>query len=549
MAKLRTKKIEDVFNRVSDTVDFDDLKEPETVFDSRSRNPISFPQVLDFAFPLKFGEENIRQVGEVIYVGDGVCQIRGLDSASIDEVVEITTNTGIIRALVLGVQEEKVEAVVVGDFTVIKRGDSVKTTGKTLQMPVGKGMLGRVVDPLGNPIDGKGPIKNDGFWNVEYPAPGVMDRQPVVEPLITGIMSIDTTIPIGRGQRELVIGDRKTGKSRTMLDIITNQKGKGVLCVYVGVGIQGAKARGTYELLKEREALSYTTLLFSFADDPPSMQYLSPYSGTAVAEKLMYDGNDVLIIYDDLSKQAKAYRQVSLLLKRSPSRDAYPGDIFFLHSRLLERASKLSDEYKAGSITALPIAETQSGDVSDYIVTNLMSITDGHIYLDANLKNEGILPAVNSGTSVSRIGSKVQSKLLAKVGELTGNVLARYDELKTLETINTEIAEETLREIQRGKRIREILSQDSNLNLTADEEVIILAIANSRRMDGFDLEQAVVFKDNIVEFYRDNYKAEMEKMCNTAKKMEEIDSKIDEMWARFTKKFSLPPGEANKENG
>jgi len=535
-------KIEDLLDSVSDELDFhhhgsgkDQLE--DTVTDT---DKLTFPKLLDFSFPDEITTENMAQVGEVTYVGDGVVHISGLDKATIDEIIEIKTRSGVQKALILGVTEKRVESVVLGDYTVIKRGDQAKTTGASLQVPVGKGLLGRVINSLGEPMDGLGPIKSKTKRLVEFPAPGVMDRQPVVEGLRTGIGAIDSLIPIGRGQRELIIGDRKTGKTRTMLDLISNQKGKGIYCIYVGISMQAAKAKTTLKLLSERGALEYTSLVIALADDPPSLQYLAPYVGAAIGEYYMYSGKHAVIIYDDLSKQAKAYRQVSLLLKRSPGRDAYPGDIFFLHSRLLERASRMHDRFGGGSLTALPIAETQSGDVSDYIITNLMSITDGHIYLDANLMHEGVLPAIDSGTSVSRIGSKVQTKLLAKVGELVGRTLSRYNEVKSFETINTEVAEDTIRDIKRGKRIKEILSQKSSLSLGEDETVVLLGIATSNRMDHLELEHATTFKENIIPFYRNGNNDELKRLAVEAKKMEEIDQLLDELFLAFSKEYKLP---------
>lgn len=500
----------------------------------------SFPQLLDFSFPADINQESIAQIGEVIYVGDGVVHVSGLEKATIDEIIEINTHAGIEKALILGVTESRVESVVLGDYTVIKRGDQVRSTGASLQVPVGPGLLGRIINPLGIPIDGKGPIKSKEKRLVEFPAPGVMDRQPIYQGLHTGIAVIDATIPIGKGQRELIIGDRKTGKSRTMLDLISNQSKNNVYCIYVGISAQAAKAKATYQLLEERGAMKYTTMVVALADDPPSLQYIAPYVGAALGEYFMYGGKDAVVVYDDLSKQAKAYRQVSLLLKRSPGRDAYPGDIFFLHSRLLERASLVSKELGSGSLTALPIAETQSGDVSDYIITNLMSITDGHIYLDANMMHEGILPAVDSATSVSRIGGKVQTPLLRKVGELVGRILARYNEVKSFETINTEIAEDTIRDIKRGKRMKEILSQKSSMNLSSDEEVILLAVAASSRMDHLELEHAITFKEHVIAFYREQNMTELREKADQAKEMSEIDPLLDELFDAFSRQYKLP---------
>jgi F-type H+-transporting ATPase subunit alpha len=511
--------------------------EPET---SPRGKRLSLSRILDFSFPDELPEPDFVQVGEVTYVGDGVCHISGLDKATVEEVVEIHTHKSVQKALILGVQEEKVEAVVLGDYSQIKRGDEARSTGTRLRAPAGESLLGRVINPLGIPLDGKGAVKPDVYRDVEFPAPAVMERSPIDTPMHTGVMIIDSTIPIGKGQRELVVGDRKSGKSRTMIDVICNQQGHGVFCIYVGVGIQAAKAKATLKMLEDRGAMKYTTMVVALADEPPSLQYIAPYVGCAIGEHYMYSGRDALIIYDDLSKQAKAYRQVSLLLKRSPGRDAYPGDIFFLHSRLLERASRLSPKLKGGSLTALPIAETQAGDISDYIITNLMSITDGHIYLDSNMMHEGFLPAVNSGASVSRIGGKVQSPLLRKVGELAGRVLARYNEVKSFETINTEVSEDTIREIKRGKRMREILAQDSNLNLSADEQVILLGVATSSRMDHFELSHVITFKQNIIPFYRLLDLRDFREKANTSKSMEEVDPILDKIFNDFCKQYKLP---------
>ncbi len=532
-------KIEDLIEDVASNITFKPQSEPDHQIES-SPPQVTFPRMLDFAFPHGTTPTPVVQVGEVIYVGDGVVHATGLDKAKIDEVIEIDTNSGIEKALILGIREERVEAVVLGDYSHIKRADQVRSTGGKLRIPVGESVLGRVINPLGLPLDGKGPLKSTHTRDVEFAAPGVMDRTSIHEPLHTGVMVIDTTIPIGRGQRELVIGDRKTGKSRTMLDIICNQAQSGVHCIYVGVGVQASKAKATLEMLEERGAMKYTTLVLSLADEPPSLQYISPYVGAAIGEFYMYQGQHALIIFDDLSKQAKAYRQVSLLLKRSPGRDAYPGDIFFLHSRLLERASKLSDDMGGGSLTAMPIAETQAGDVSDYIITNLMSITDGHIYLDANMMHEGVLPAVNSGTSVSRIGGKVQTKMLQKVGELAGRIMARYNEVKSFETINTEVAEDTIRDIKRGKRIREILAQDSELNLSDDEEVMLLGLATSSRMDHFEAEHISVFKDKIVPFYRKQNLSEFQKVQRETRDIEDINPHLDQIFTSFCQEFNLP---------
>ncbi len=499
-----------------------------------SKRQVRFTQLLNYSFPEEI-EGGVAEVGEVIYIGDGVCRVVGLSKAEIEDVINVKTGKGWEKALILGIEDTHIESVVLGDYSNIKQGDQVIATNSRLKVPVGKTLYGRVISPLGVPIDGKGKIEPETYRDVEFPAPSVMEREPIFEPLKTGEMVIDATIPIGLGQRELVIGDRKSGKSRFAIDIISNQKGRNMICVYVGVGMQAAKAKATLELLESREAMDYTIMVVSTSDDPPSLQYISPYVGTAIAEHFMYAGKNVLIIYDDLSKQAKAYRQVSLLLKRSPGRDAYPGDIFFLHSRLLERSSKMHRKLGGGAITALPIAETQSGDISDYIITNLMSITDGHIYLDANMMHEGILPAVNSQASVSRIGSKVQSSLLKKVGELASRALARYAELKSFETINTEVAEETLRDIRRGKKVKEMLAQVSSVNYSTDEIVVLLHLVTSDKLEMIDLTDLSKFKLEFLEYYRKIVTPEFRGKCESSKDLKDIDGEVSVMLDRFLK--------------
>jgi F-type H+/Na+-transporting ATPase subunit alpha len=539
MAKF-SHKIEEMLEKVSSQAKFDPKASSVIELEEDFQSTISFPRILDFTFPNQLPGSSATEIGEVVYSGDGVCHVSGLDEVNIDDIVEIKTEHGIEKALVLGLQENRIDAVVLGEYSHIKRGDPARSTKGKLNIPVGRETLGRVINPLGIPLDGLGPIHAKQSRDVESAAPGVVDRVPILQPLQTGIMAIDATIPIGKGQRELVIGDRKTGKSRTMLDIISNQNGKNVRCVYVGVGLQAAKAKAALQLLTARGAMKYTTMLISFSDDPPSIQYLAPYAGTAIAEYYMYQGHDTLIIYDDLSKQAKAYRQVSLLLKRSPGRDAYPGDIFFLHSRLLERAAKLNPALGSGSLTALPIAETQQGDISDYIITNLMSITDGHIYLDANMMHEGIMPAINSGASVSRIGSKVQSKLLRLAGDASSRILARYNEVKSFETINTEVTQETMREIKRGRRVRDVLSQDSNVSMNDLEEIVVLTLATSARMDHFNDEQVTTFKDKFIHFFRQIELEPLEKAVESAKKIEDIDPYLDRILNSFCRKYQLP---------
>jgi F-type H+-transporting ATPase subunit alpha len=434
-------------------------------------------------------------------VGDGICKIKGLPSAQIEEVVEIESSIGVIQALILGIGT-LIEAVVLGEYIKIRQGDVVRSTGKPLQIQSGESLLGRIIDPVGNPLDGLGPIKSQIFQQVERLAPGVAKRRPVVDQLETGILVVDSTIPLGKGQRELIIGDRKSGKTRLIASLIMNQKGKNMTCIYVAIGAQKAKVRALEEMLRQGNAMDYTCIMMGSSDDPPALNYLAPYAGCAIGEYFMYKGEDALIIYDDLSKHAKAYRQMSLLLKRSPGRDAYPGDIFYLHSRLLERTAILHDDLGGGSFTGFPMAETQNGDVSEYICTNLMSITDGHIYLDVNLMHEGILPAVNSGTSVSRIGGSVQCPCLRKMGELASSQIARYNEVKSFETLNTEISADTEREIKRGKRILELFGQDYRANLLNDEKILLLYLITSGKCDDIEIADIREIKVELIEFYR-----------------------------------------------
>lgn len=455
----------------------------------------------------------VTEIGEIVYVGDGVCKIKGLPNASIDDVVNIETDHGIAKAMILGISPEVIEAVALGEYKFIRQGDVVRSTGEVLKIQSGDAMLGRVVDPLGNPLDGLGPINSRTLETVEKVAPGVARRRPVVDQLETGVLVVDTIVPLGKGQRELVVGDRKSGKTTLMLNFIINQKGRDMVCIYVAIGAQKAKVRGIEEKLRQSGAMDYTCIVVGSSDDPPSLNYIAPYVGCAIGEHFMYQGKEAFVIFDDLSKHAKAYRQMSLLLKRSPGRDAYPGDIFYLHSRLLERTCILHHKMGGGSLTGFPMAETQNGDLSEYIVTNLMSITDGHIYLDTNLMHDGILPAVNSGASVSRIGGSVQVPCLRKQGELAGSQMARYNEVKSFETLNTEISEDTEREIKRGKRILEIFSQDSSISLKNDEKIILLHIVTSGNTDNIEVADLRKIKTELIDFYRaGSYQALKEKL-------------------------------------
>jgi F-type H+-transporting ATPase subunit alpha len=482
----------------------------------------------------------ITEIGEITYVGDGICKIKGLPSAKIDDMVEVETSEGIVSALILGLSLEQIEAVVMGEYTKIKQGNIVRSRGQVLMMPAGEGMLGRVVDPLGNPMDGLGPIKSHTFEPVERLAPGVAKRVPVTDQFQSGILVVDTIIPLGKGQRELIIGDRKSGKTKLVEAFIMNQKGRDIICVYVAVGSQKARVRVLEEHLRQAGAMDYTCIVMGGSDEPPSINYIAPYAGTAIAEYFIHRGKDVIIFYDDLSKHAKAYRQMSLLLKRSPGRDAYPGDIFYLHSRLLERAARITKDIGGGSLTAFPMAETQNGDVSEYICTNLMSITDGHIYLDIKLMHDGILPAVDSGTSVSRIGGSVQPPALRKCGELASAQLARYNEVKSFETLNTEISEETEREIKRGKRILEIFAQDSARRLLNDEKTLLMYLVTAGKLDDVDLVELRQMKGRLLDFYKAGNYTEFKEKSETEKDMDAVGLLIDPIVKTFAQVDGSP---------
>jgi F-type H+-transporting ATPase subunit alpha len=476
--------------------------------------------------PKKKMKPVVTEIGEITYVGDGICRIRGLPSARMEDVVNIETQDGDVRAMILGLQPEYIEAVVLGDYSRIRQGDTVRSSGDVLQVPAGEAVLGRVINPLGEPLDGGPAVHTAHYRPLEFLAPGVAKRKPVTVQLETGVLSVDTLIPLGRGQRELVIGDRKSGKTTLMTSFIINQKKTGILCVYVAIGAQKAKVRALEQRLRDHGAMDYTAIVLAGSDDSPSLNYLAPYAGAAISEHFMYEGKDVIVIYDDLSRHAKAYRQMSLLLKRSPGRDAYPGDIFYLHSRLLERSARVLPEYGGGSVTGFPMAETQNGDVSEYICTNLMSITDGHIYLDVNFLHEGILPAVNPSISVSRIGGGVQPPCLRKLGEVTSKQMARYNEVKSFENINTEIAEDTEKEIKIGKRLLEIFGQDMYENLTNDEKTLLLYLVTSGKTNNMELMELRQIKLDLIAFYRaGDFKTYKEKSLTE----KELDNLIPEL--------------------
>jgi len=448
----------------------------------------------------------IQKIGKVIEVGDGVVIISGLDEAMAAEMIEIGDEA--IQGVVLNLKEDSVGAIVLGDVRKIQEGDIVKSTGKILSVPVGEDLVGRIVNPLGEPIDGEKPFKAKSFYPVEKIAPRVITRKSVDTPLETGIKAIDLMIPIGRGQRELIIGDRQTGKTAIAIDTIINQKGKDVVCIYVAIGQKKSKIAKIVSKLQEVGAMKHTIIVLAGSSDPAALSFLAPYSGCAIGEYFMDKGKDVLVIYDDLSKHAWAYRQVSLLLRRPPGREAYPGDIFYLHSRLLERAARLNEEHGGGSLTALPIVETQAGDVTAYIPTNVISITDGQIYLESELFHQGIRPALNIGLSVSRVGSAAQTKAIKKVAGKMRLDLAQFRELAAFVQFASDLDESTRQQIERGKRLVEISKQDQYQPMKMAQQVAIVLAVNEGSFDPIPLEK-VKEAENSLHLYLDKSAAEL----------------------------------------
>ena len=422
----------------------------------------------------------VESVGTILQVGDGIARIYGLQDVMAGEMVQFP---GDIFGMVLNLEEDSVGVAILGEDTHIKEGDQVKRTGTIASVPVGDGVIGRVLNAVGQPIDGEGPVPSDETRSIELKAPGVTARQPVSQPLMTGLKSVDSMIPIGRGQRELIIGDRGTGKTAIAIDTIINQKGKGVFCFYVAIGQKQSTVAGVHRKLKEHGAMEYTTIIAASASEPAPMLYLAPYTGCTMAEHFMWQGKDTLVVYDDLSKQANAYRQMSLLLRRPPGREAFPGDVFYLHSRLLERSVKLSDENGGGSLTALPIIETQASDVSAYIPTNVISITDGQIFLENDLFYQGIRPAINVGISVSRVGGAAQTKAMKKVAGSLRLDLAQYRELAAFAQFGSDLDKATQRQLTRGERMVEILKQDQYVPMSNEKQVSIIFAASKGYLD------------------------------------------------------------------
>jgi F-type H+-transporting ATPase subunit alpha len=455
----------------------------------------------------------VTNVGTVLQVGDGIARIYGLEKVMAGELVEFDEGT---IGIALNLETDNVGVVLMGDGLSLQEGSSVKATGKIAQISVGKNYLGRIVDALARPLDGKGDIVSNDVRLIESPAPGIISRRSVYEPMQTGLVAVDAMIPIGRGQRELIIGDRQTGKSSVAIDTILNQKGENVICVYVAIGQKASSVAQIVNILEERGALKYTIIVAENANSPATLQYLAPYTGAALAEYFMYSGSHTLVIYDDLSKQAQAYRQMSLLLRRPPGREAYPGDVFYLHSRLLERAAKLSNELGEGSMTALPIVETQAGDVSAYIPTNVISITDGQIFLSADLFNAGIRPAINVGISVSRVGSAAQIKAMKQVAGKLKLELAQFAELEAFSQFASDLDQATQNQLARGVRLRELLKQPQSSPLVVSDQVVTIFTGVNGYLDDIDVESVKSFLSGLRDYVSNN-KPKFKEIIDTTK--------------------------------
>ena len=478
---------------------------------------------------------SVAEVGTVIQVADGIARIHGLEKAMQGELLEFPHG---VRGMVLNLEEDNVGAVLLGDATNIEEGDIVKTTGTVVEVPVGDEMIGRVVNALGQPIDGKGPISSRKFRKIERVASGVIDRKSVDTPLQTGIKAIDSMVPIGRGQRELIIGDRQTGKTAIAIDTIINQKGQNVKCIYVAIGQKASTVANIVKTLEENGAMDYTTVVASTSSELAPLQYIAPYSGCAIGEEWMENGEDVLIIYDDLFKHATAYRTLSLLLRRPPGREAYPGDVFYLHSRLLERAARLSDELGGGSLTALPIIETQAGDVSAYIPTNVISITDGQIYLETEMFNAGFRPAVNAGLSVSRVGGSAQIKAMKKIAAPIRVELAQFRELASFAQFGSELDADTKEKLAQGERIREVLKQPQYAPVPVEYQVIILYAATRKHLLDIPTEKVLEFEEALFEYIKTKYPEIPESIKETRVLSDEAEQKLIQAIGECKAKFS-----------
>ncbi|WP_298270590.1 F0F1 ATP synthase subunit alpha [Geobacter sp.] len=484
----------------------------------------------------EYGKEvEVAETGTIISVGDGIARIHGLDKAMAGELLEFP---GGVSGMVLNLEEDNVGAAILGDFEEIKEGDSVKRTGRIVEVPVGEALVGRVVNAIGQPIDGKGPINSDTFRKVEVKAPGIVKRKSVHQPMATGLKAIDAMVPIGRGQRELIIGDRQTGKTAVAIDTIINQKGGDVICIYVAIGQKRSTVAQVVSKLQEHGAMDYTIVVAATASEPAPLQFIAPYTGVTMGEYFRDGGKHALIIYDDLSKQAVAYRQLSLLLRRPPGREAYPGDVFYLHSRLLERAAKLSDDCGAGSITALPIIETQAGDVSAYIPTNVISITDGQIYLETDLFYSGVRPAINVGLSVSRVGGAAQTKAMKQVAGTLRLNLAQYREMAAFAQFGSDLDKATQMQLARGERLVEILKQPQYRPLPFEKQVLVIFAANNGYVDDYPVSVLKRYEAELLTFF-DTRKSDVLADLREKKAIDdELKAKVAGALDEFKKEFT-----------
>lgn len=483
----------------------------------------------------KYDEKlSLESIGYVLQVGDGIARVWGLDDAMMSELVEFPNGT---LGMILNLEVDNVGVVLLGTDIGIKEQDIVKRTGKIASVPVGEALVGRVVDPLGNPIDGKGVIYTEEYRPLEGPAPNVIQRKPVNEPVQTGIKAIDSMVPIGRGQRELIIGDRQTGKTTIILDTIINQKNKDMICIYIAIGQKASTIARVVKTLEEHGAMEYTIVVAAPSSEPAPLQYIAPYTGTAMGEYFMYNNRHAICFYDDLSKHAQSYRQLALLLRRPPGREAYPGDIFYLHARLLERSAKLNDEMGGGSLTAIPIVETQANDVTTYIPTNVISITDGQIYLEPDLFYAGIRPAINVGISASRVGGKAQTKAMKKVAGHLRLDLAQFRELAAFTQFGSELDEATQAQLRRGERMVEILKQDKDVPFPLEKEVIIIFAGTKGYLDDIPLDLVKKFETEFFEYIEKEYPDIPYTIANTKDLDQKTSDKLDEATASFKQEF------------
>ncbi|ODN29767.1 F0F1 ATP synthase subunit alpha [Fervidobacterium thailandense] len=498
-------------------------------------NPGEIVKVLESKITEYKEEINLEDVGKVIQVGDGIARVYGLNNVMANEMVEFV-ETG-IKGLAFNLEEDNVGVIILGDYKGLKEGHTVRRLKRIMEVPVGEGLLGRVVNPLGEPLDGLGPIEYKETRPVEFKAPGVIARKPVDTPLQTGIKVIDSLIPIGRGQRELIIGDRQTGKTAIAIDTIINQKGKGVYCIYVAIGQKASAVARIVEKLKQFGAMEYTTVVVASSSDPATLQYLAPYAGCAMGEYFMFKGKDALVVYDDLSKHAVAYRQISLLLRRPPGREAYPGDVFYLHSRLLERAARLNENYGGGSLTALPIIETQANDISAYIPTNVISITDGQIYLEPGLFYAGQRPAVNIGLSVSRVGGAAQIKAMKQVAGSLKLDIAQYQELETFAQFATELDPTTQAQITRGQRLMELMKQPQYSPMEVEEQIVVLFAGVNGYLDDLPLSAVKPFEEGLLKFFKEKYDDILTEIRTKKQLTKELEDRIHKAIKEFKEEF------------